>query len=180
MAREHDDAFGVATALNNLGVLARDQADLDTARRLFEESVAARRSIGDQRGLALVLANLADLAMQEGDYEHARVLLVETLTIQQQLGTPPGIAFALERLAGLAAAQQHSVRALRLSGAADALRAATGASASPSARALLVQRLSAAEQELGEDAADAAWTEGQALSLDEAVAYALSADDTAA
>jgi hypothetical protein len=98
---------------------------------------------------------------------------MESLDIQQELGAAPGIAFVLERLAGLAAAQGQAARALRLAGAAASLRAALGAVPSPAAQTLLELRLSSARQALGEDAAGRAWTEGKALSLDEAVAYAL-------
>nr|MBA2449131.1 hypothetical protein [Chloroflexota bacterium] len=72
-------------------------------------------------------------------------------------------------------AQAQAVRALRLAGAAAALRAALGAIPSPAAQTLLERRLSSARQALDEDAAAMAWSEGQALSLDEAVAYALAA-----
>ena len=47
IARELNDARGVAIALNALAVIARDHGDLSTSRSLFEESLAAWRALGD-------------------------------------------------------------------------------------------------------------------------------------
>jgi DNA-binding NarL/FixJ family response regulator len=75
-------------------------------------------------------------------------------------------------MAGLAQAQGHSERAVKLAAAAAGQRAKLGASASsPPRRLKLQQALDAARQALGARAS-AAWTEGETMSLEEAVLYA--------
>jgi len=67
-------------------------------------------------------------------------------------------------------------RALRLASAATALRQANGKPTSPGDQAQLDHSLKMARQMLGEEEAAAAWTSGQAMTLEQSVAYAL-ADD---
>jgi non-specific serine/threonine protein kinase len=67
------------------------------------------------------------------------------------------------------------VRAARLFGAAEALRERVGAAPHPPWRAEHERWMATAWVELGEEAFAAAWAEGRALSLDQAIADALAA-----
>jgi hypothetical protein len=103
----------------------------------------------------------------------AGALFRESLTIARARGFRPLLARGLESFAGVAAAQGQARRALRLAGAAAALREAMDAPLPPPERAVHEQRLEPTRQALGEPAAAATWAAGQALSLEEAVAEAL-------
>lgn len=65
-------------------------------------------------------------------------------------------------------------RAARLCGAAAALRAVIGVQLPAAGRSKFDQITASARVALGEEAFSAAWTAGQALTLDKAVAEALS------
>ncbi|RIK26780.1 MAG: hypothetical protein DCC55_39770 [Chloroflexi bacterium] len=65
------------------------------------------------------------------------------------------------------------MRALKLAGAAAALRADMGFVLPPVERAHVDRLCTVARQALTADDADAAWAAGMAMTLDEAVAYAL-------
>jgi hypothetical protein len=86
-----------------------------------------------------------------------------------------GVPFLLDGFARVAAGEGHAARALRLAGAAAALRADGGAAPGPSWRADLDEHLAPARRALGA-AAERCWAEGQALSDEAALAYAV-ADD---
>ena len=58
-------------------------------------------------------------------------------------------------------------------GAADRLRAALGCRQAPAARATYERALATARAQLDEATFDAAWAAGQALTLEEAIAYAM-------
>jgi hypothetical protein len=64
-------------------------------------------------------------------------------------------------------------RAAWLFGAAEAARERIGAPLPPGDRPLYDRHLARARADLDETAFDAAWAEGRAMTLDEAVAYAL-------
>jgi hypothetical protein len=64
-------------------------------------------------------------------------------------------------------------RPVRLHAAAQALRDAIGKPVAPSRRAEHQRELAAARAALGKQAFAAAWAEGRAMTLEQAVAYAL-------
>jgi non-specific serine/threonine protein kinase len=165
---------GVFVSLQSLGLVAHDQGDHAAARSFYEESLAIAREMEDHRGTALSLAKLGEVTTAQGDYAMAHSCLEESLTISRSRGDKASMAFAVERLAGLATAQCQSSRALRLAGIATALRQAIGSQTPASARAQLEHRVQPARQALSAEAARAAWAEGQAMSLETAVAYAMS------
>jgi tetratricopeptide (TPR) repeat protein len=118
------DEWGIAMSLCDLGDVVRDQGDAAAARSLYEESLVRRRAVGDKRGMAMSLTGLGRLASSQGDYATARAQLGQSLAISCELGDRWGIAQALLGLAALATAEAQPERALRLAGAAAALRSA--------------------------------------------------------
>jgi len=64
-------------------------------------------------------------------------------------------------------------RAVRLFGAAEALREAIGLLSAPQERADYDARLAATRSRLGVVAFEAAWAEGRAMTLEQAIEYAL-------
>lgn len=120
--RQVDDQTGTAQALGRIALLAYQQGDLTGARLLNEHCLTLRRAQGDRRGIAFALGQLGFLALEAGDAGQAARLHAESLELGQELGATHQLMNALEGLAGAAAAQGASVRALRLAGAAAALR----------------------------------------------------------
>ncbi|HET6313063.1 MAG TPA: tetratricopeptide repeat protein, partial [Chloroflexia bacterium] len=90
-----------AKALSGAGTLARYQGDFASARRLFDESLALRRELGDKKGIAASLNNLGTIAWNTGDYATARLLFAESLAVRQELGNTPAIAASLSNLAAV-------------------------------------------------------------------------------
>jgi len=84
-----------------------------------------------------------------------------------------GVAPVVAHLANLAMAEAQPARALCLAGAAVGLREARQARLQPTEMARLEVWMGAARSALGDAAADRAWADGHAMTLDEAVAYAL-------
>jgi hypothetical protein len=87
-----------------------------------------------------------------------------------------GIVESVEGLAELAMAQGQLERAVRLVGTATALRDALGTPMPPNGRAQYERDLAAMRAALGEETFTAAWAAGSAMTLEDAVQYAL--DDT--
>jgi predicted ATPase len=79
MFRELDEPFGVAVNLTQLSDIARVQGDLESARRLAEESTAIRRQRLGSLHLGRALASLAEISVAEADYDRARELLEEAI-----------------------------------------------------------------------------------------------------
>ncbi|HEX5414878.1 MAG TPA: tetratricopeptide repeat protein [Chloroflexota bacterium] len=172
-SRELGDPRGVASWLANLGMIMLARGDDKRAKELGEESLVIRRSLGYKGGCAHSLAILGRIALQQGAYERATVCYKESLTLRQETGEKEGIATALEGLAAVAGMQGQSVSAARLSGSAEALRTLLGAPLTPIDRPSYQQTIAALRAQLGESTFRKAWTEGHAMTLEEAIAEAV-------
>ena len=120
-----------------------------------------------------MLSSLANVAFLRGDRARAQALQKESLTIGRDLGDPPGIARGLEGLAGMAHEQNELSRATRLWGAAAALRERIGNPRSPADQNKAAERWASVRAELGDAVFTAAWDAGRAMTMEQAVEFAL-------
>jgi predicted ATPase len=171
--RRLGDGAGAAWSLNYKGDVACEQHDLQSARALYEQSLAAFRQLADDWGIASVLSDLGNLSRDEGNFAEAQRLYAESLRIFQQLGHKRGIARLLESLATSAAARGDSDFALRMGGAAAALRQGLGARLTPVEEVKLEKSLAVARQAISNDNGLSLWMKGWAMPLDSAVREAL-------
>ena len=169
--------WGIAQLLNNLGEVARCEGDYARAGRLYEESLALFRDQGTTGEIARSLHNLGYAAHTRGDDDHAAALFAESLRLFQERGNKRGPAECLMGLAAVAATHgrqpEGTVRAARLLGAAEAQFEAIGAAMWPADRLEYERSVTAARAALSEEVFAAAWAEGRAMTLEQAVAYAL-------
>ena len=103
----------------------------------------------------------------------------ESLLVSQRAALKLGLAPAFALLACLAAMESKPARALRLAGAAASAVRAVGATEDLYAwcRARAEAPLELARRAVAEQAAAAAWSEGEAMSLEQAIAYALADEE---
>ncbi len=174
LALEIGDHSGVASALNNLGIIAWRQGDLVRAGDRFTEALALARTMGDQQDISTYLGNVGVVMRQRGELAQAEALLREALALHRELGDPLGCAQGLENLAATAAVAGQSERAARLAGAAMTIRETISVPPSPANREDLEPGLSAARAALGEPAWVDAYAAGGALTVEQAIAEALS------
>lgn len=101
------------------------------------------------------------------------------MKIFRDLGHKRGIARVLECFAVSAAAQSRSQQALRLAGAAAALRQRIGTPLIPAEQSRLDRKLETARKMLTKPADLEAWSSGWEMSVEEAVQEVLSKKGTA-
>jgi DNA-binding CsgD family transcriptional regulator len=119
------------------------------------------------------LDRLGWLALTQGQHAEAQARFAESLTRFQDLGEVIPIADSLEGLAALAATRGEHERALRLVGAAAAVRERVGAPLHPIRRMRRDRWLDPLRQVVGESSVAQAWASGHNLTVDQAVALAL-------
>jgi predicted ATPase/class 3 adenylate cyclase len=173
-ARRRGDRLELALSLYNLGHAARLQGDLDRAEGCFEDALALFRELEDALGEGGSLQGLVPIAVERGDPARAFSLLETAAALFRRIGSVGGLLDVLETLAGLFARTAAGEEAARLWGAHAALSAELGrdrAHALESAER--DEAVAAARASLGEAAFEAAWAEGAAMTLDDAVSYAL-------
>jgi len=160
--------------LNHLGHAAQLRGDYERAAVLHHEALTIFRSLGDKNfGLPWAYQSLGETALGQGRPDEAERWLHQGLAVSQVLSDQASIAWCLAGLGSAAALDEEPERAARLWGAAERLRQAIGCRPAPAARATYERALAASRAQLGEEAFAAAWAEGNAMSLEQAIEEAL-------
>jgi non-specific serine/threonine protein kinase len=171
VARASDDDESIALVRLNEGGMALDSGAYEEALLLSEEAALTAATAGHANYQTLALLNVASAARELGDFDTAADRLRSALRISSGRS---GVQ-TLPELSGLATidlARGHIERAARLAGAVEQLYDG-GFVMGPYERDVQVRTLAGLRVALGETAFAAAVAEGRALSLGEAVAYAL-------
>jgi len=160
--------------LNHLGHAAQLRGEYQRAAELHQESLAIFRSLGDQNfGLPWAYHSLGETALGLGRLDEAARYLAQGLALSQTLSDQASIAWCLAGLGTMAALDEEPERAARLWGAAEQLRQAIGCRSAPAACATYERAVATARAQLGEEAFEAAWAAGRALTLEQAIAEAV-------
>jgi len=159
--------------------LAYSQGDLARAAELTEEVVALARELGAKGGLSLGLYNLGWIALLQNDLGKAADLYEESLSLAWDTGLNLVVQSALEGYACVAGALGEAHRAAQLWGAAQALQEAKGIPRDVDFLAEADARIAAVRSGMGEEAWEDAWAKGRAMTLEEAVSYALTGEEEA-
>ena len=142
--------------------------DLAAARRWADDVVSATKGWS----LAAAWASRARVEIARGEFDAAERDAYEALDLAARLKGDLIVPVALDCLAITAAEADNHQLATRLFGAADAAYRRMGMVRFKVLEADDERKIAALREVLGENDFDAAWAEGAALSLGEAVAYA--------
>ncbi len=172
-ARATGDRRLLYSNLSQLAVALHAQDQCTAARELYEQALAVARELGTPFEIGHALSEIGRAECDEGRHDLALKHFAEGMTILHGLGNRPGVIDSLEGLAGVTAATAAPRRAARLWGAADALRQELGSPRSVHESIAYERHVKPVRAILMAEAFDQAWDEGRAMSLDDAVRYAL-------
>jgi predicted ATPase/class 3 adenylate cyclase len=191
MALSRENEWEIANISMDQGHLLLEVGDYTAARSRFEEGLTARRAVQGASWVAWALLEVGHAAWLQGEDGTARSHAVEALRSFQELGHKTGILAALESLAVAELAQEppgpgpHNAPPAppaRKAGSERAARLAATAAAHRRALKLLGPHHWIRPKERVEEAVRAAsleqgfaaaWAEGRAMPLEQAIAYAL-------
>ena len=170
------DRSGIAFATEHLGGVAAAQGDFDRAKQLLEESLVLFRELSDRAFEAFAYADLGVVAWLKGNPVEAKRLIDESVSVFREAGDRWNLGRSFARLAGIAMSQKQPERAARLCGAVEALFEAIRSPIVPTDRLAFDKVVAAARASLGGPGFMSAWDEGKAMTLDQAIEYALKQD----
>jgi predicted ATPase/class 3 adenylate cyclase len=162
-----------ADALTGLGIVAISRSDYESARSLFDESLTMFRELGDRWSTGILLWWFGNVSTAQGNYIKAHSLYKEAVTNAIEVRNKWGIPYALEALGELAIAEGRMEEAARFFGATEAFCEAIGTSLLPFKRVHFEHSVASVRTALGEEAFQAAWTQGREMTTDQAIEYAL-------
>lgn len=160
----------LAWTLNWLGKVCWRQGEKAQALRRWNESVVLARDVGARRFLAEALLMLGLAAQKSNDRQGAQTLFRQSLALYQAMENKIGVAYALS---GLASLTEQPTEQARLLGAAATVLDIARLPMDQLERAYYEHTVATARTQLDEATFATAWAAGQAMSLEEAVAYAL-------
>ncbi len=172
ITREQGNSGDMAMALLSLGELARYRRDYARATELNKQAYSLFLETQDLQNIGLTLNNLGLVATRQGDYVQAVQLHRQSLEWYQK---SVEIRLVPECLDGLAAALtelSQSGKAVVLMGAADAVRESIGFAIPPIDHSDYERVLKCLRENL-QDKFQAAWEKGRALTLEQAIEFAL-------
>jgi predicted ATPase len=166
-----NDPPGIAEGTNDLGRVAAAQSQYARAAALHERALALNREINHGRGIADALRAMGDLARHQHEDASAWACYWESLDVGRSVQYRQG---AIDCLLGIAAllAGGDAERAAALLGAITSHAREMGHALLPLHRETYMATEVAARAALGAARYTAAWTEGAARALNEAIALA--------
>ena len=164
----------LADLLNSLGDVYMLEGAFERGADLSGEAAVLYRERGYKGGLHWALNSMGWVALLQGNHERARTSYQESLTLCLELGDRLTASESLEGLSCISGAEREAEWAARLFGAAEALREEVGSEHMPEEDALREPYLAAVRSRLDEAAWETAWAEGRAMSMEQAIEYALS------
>jgi tetratricopeptide (TPR) repeat protein len=163
----------VAATYVNLGLVAQAQGDYEAARSRYSQALEIWQARGNKVGIATTLENLGDLEWKCGNPDDAAIRYAQALDLYCQVGSRRGIARCLLAMARVWGLQGRPKEAATLTGAAESLFATVGFELLPADKEEYERGLVALREALSEEAFAAARRQGEAMSMEEAIAYAL-------
>jgi predicted ATPase/class 3 adenylate cyclase len=178
LRRELGGTLEIGVVLNSLGELARLQNDYERAAMFYEEYARLSRGSGSKNFDYVI--NMGYVALQRRDYEQAREFFAKYIHFRQGQGIRAEMAIAAAGLAGVASGMGQPERAARLLGASEALNSADGTVLQLADQAEYDHILADVRTQLDTATFEAMWEAGRVLTLEQALAEALSEGDPTA
>lgn len=170
LSRQLGDKSNLARCLSHSALVALQQGDATTAHPLLNESMLLHEETGDLWGIIWVYSLLARVEVCQGNLEAAYALYEENLEKATRINSKLNITVCLEGMAGILVRQGEPERAVRLWGAAEALREVIAAPIWSVERASYERLVAAARNLLGAKAFTAAWAEGRTMQPEQVLA----------
>jgi non-specific serine/threonine protein kinase len=165
--------FWQTMMLFGLGMEARFQGRFDEARERFVPLLAAFHEMGDQHRANMIHSECAHMQRLEGHHDKAESMYRETILEWQRLGHRAAVANQLECFAFIAKVDEQPERAIKLLGAAERLREIIQIDMSPMERVEYEREAGELRARMSEKEFNIQWLEGRAMTMEQAIAYAL-------
>jgi predicted ATPase/DNA-binding SARP family transcriptional activator len=163
----------LSSTLLAYGQIALARGDFERARAYIQENARNGHERGNQQDYLWSRAHLGYVALREGSINESRQIFMETARDFQKDGYEIGVIFTLEGMAELYVSVGKPEHAARLIGWAEAARGKLGDTRPLLEQANVDKIIAASLAKMGEVEFSDAYEEGQGMTLDEAVMYAL-------
>ena len=168
-----DDKRGIARTVSNRALVLAYQSDFSSAIELLEDYLSLVENLEDLFTVAWFQFGLGSFQVLHGELDQGATHLKKALSLYCQINNIYFIGNCILGLAGAANGRHQPLQATRLFGAREAIHESIGSKLDAGLQPIYASLVAQTRAMLGESAFASAWEEGRAMTLDEAVEYAL-------
>jgi predicted ATPase/DNA-binding XRE family transcriptional regulator len=176
--RKCGDNIRVVHQKGELAAIAFEEGKYAEARKRYEEVLSFYRQARFNLLMSVPLYMLGMIAIREGDYARAKAWFSECLLFEQQKGMSFFLSQCLIKFAGIADAETRFERAAQIVGAAEMQVEARQFPLDNTDQAELKRLTTILRGELGDAEFEALRVKGRAMTMEQAIAYALDDQDS--
>jgi len=173
-------SFKMWPAISNtfFGAIARIQGNKDLSQTLLEEAVRTFQELGDKRWTATALVYLGRLQLEQGNWPNAENCIYQALILARESDALLFVSWSLESFAFLCQVSNQPRRAAILLGVAGAIREKLETPLLSVEQDEYDSCLASLHAKLDGTSFETAWSEGRAMSMEQAIEFVLTHQKT--
>jgi predicted ATPase/DNA-binding SARP family transcriptional activator len=168
-----DDKRGIARTVSNRAIVLAYESNFSGAVEILKDYLDLVQNLEDLSTVAWYQFGLGTFQILHGEIEQGVRHLEKGLSLYCQINNIFFIGNCMIGLAGAANARYQPLEAARFFGAREAIHESIGSKLDSGVQPIYQSLVAQTHALLGESAFASAWAEGRAMTLDEAVEYAL-------
>jgi predicted ATPase/DNA-binding SARP family transcriptional activator len=168
-----DDKRGIARTVSNRALVLAYQSNFSGAIELLKDHLNLVENLEDVFTAAWYQFGLGSFQILHGEFEHGVKPLKKGLSLYCQIDNIYFIGNCMIGLAGAANGRHEPLQAARFFGAREAIHESVGSKLDSGLQPIYASLVAQTLAMLNESDFEAAWAEGRAMTLDQAVEYAL-------
>jgi len=165
--------WGYAIVLLGIGLAAKYKGDFKFSRENLEKILPLYQAMNDTHRVMMIMSEFGHMDRYEGKLDQAERAYRQTIAVWLKIGHRAAVANQLECLAFIAIAHEQGARAVKLLGAAEALREKIRIPMSSFERSEYDRSVAQLRAMLPEAEFNALWNAGRALTMEQGVELAL-------
>jgi tetratricopeptide (TPR) repeat protein len=174
--QELGDRGKIAIVLSGLAELARFLGDYERAGKFWEQNLENFRALRNRHALAWPFQGLGWVSLHEGDYRKGKALFEESLQLSNEMNNKVLMTLCLMGLASILGMTGKPQQAAQLFGAVEFLNESM-IHMEPADQKDFDFYVAEVRRQLDETTFAKAWDEGRAMTMEQAIAFALEAAD---
>jgi len=173
LRREAPVSLQVGLFFLGLGRSEVEQGNYEAARQFFLDAQDVFTQLRIKNYLMAGQSQLGHISRYKGDLSGAKAIYRETILGWQDVGNRGAVAHELESFAAIAVIENKPQRAIKLLGAAEALRERSSSPMTDFERIEYERDVANARSLLDDTETDRLWLEGRSMTMDDAIEMAL-------
>ncbi len=167
--RSRGNAKAVGDALNNLGLAARYEGNLDKALYYLQEAIPVFTELADRAGLAITMVNIGMVHLLAGQLDLCEAALKESINLAIQVGQKRVVAWCIKEFGHLECRKGNYAAGVRLLSFSETLRHSLNISFHPADPDMLTMEVQDVKIKMNPNSFEICWLQGGEFTINSAL-----------